>query len=224
MLEQLVARAAALTETRRRAILGITGCPGAGKSTLARHLVDALVGAGVPAVGVPMDGFHLADAALGRLGRQARKGAVDTFDGYGYLAMLARFGNELDHPVYAPDFDRTLEQPVAGSIAVTPETRLVVTEGNYLLSGERPWPQVRGRIDEVWFVDLDDDLRRERLVARHTEFGKSPADARQWVSAVDEVNAAGVMATRDLADLCVDLSAAGPVVTSGPAPQPMSGA
>ena len=183
-----------------RALIGIAGPPGAGKSTLAERLVTAV---GPAAAWVPMDGFHLADAALDRLGLRARKGAPETFDGWGYLALLRRLAVETGHPVWAPDFERTLEQPVAGRIPVDPEVRLVVTEGNYLLLDRPPWPQVRAALSEVWYVEADAGVRLERLLARHVEFGKSPAEARAWVAAVDEPNARLVERGRDAADLVV---------------------
>jgi pantothenate kinase len=185
-----------------RALIGIAGPPGAGKSTLAERLVAAL---GPAAAWVPMDGFHLADAALDRLGLRDRKGAPETFDGWGYLALLRRLATETDHPVWAPGFERTLEQPIAGSIPVGPEVRLVVTEGNYLLLDRPPWPQVRAALSEVWYADADAGVRLERLLARHVEYGKSPAEARAWVAAVDEPNARLVEGRRDAADLVVRL-------------------
>ena len=183
-----------------RALIGIAGPPGAGKSTLAGRLVTAV---GPAAAWVPMDGFHLADAALDRLGLRARKGAPETFDGWGYLALLRRLAVETGHPVWAPDFERTLEQPVAGRIPVGPEVRLVVTEGNYLLLDRPPWPQVRAALSEVWYVEADAGVRLERLLARHVEFGKTPAEARAWVAAVDEPNTRLVERGRDAADLVV---------------------
>lgn len=205
-LEDLVARARALAPPGERAILGITGPPGAGKSTLAERLAGALLAAGYPVRLVPMDGLHLADVALDRLGRRDRKGAADTFDGFGYLALLERIRAGGDHTVYAPSFHRELEQPLAGAIGVEPDDRLVITEGNYLLLGARPWTRVREQLAEVWYCALDDDVRRQRLVARHIEFGKAPDDAAEWVATVDEPNAQLVAATRGRADLIVDLA------------------
>jgi pantothenate kinase len=205
MLEDLARRAASLA-ANGRAILGITGSPGAGKSTLAELLVEVLDPDGAWLARVSMDGFHLADAALDRLGRRAQKGAIDTFDAYGYIAMLRRLRTDREHTIYAPDFHRTLEQPIAGAIAIDPAIRLVITEGNYLLSAEDPWPEARREMEEVWFVELDDRVRRARLVARHVEFGKTPETARRWVGEVDELNARAITARRDLADLCIDIS------------------
>jgi pantothenate kinase len=151
-----------------------------------------------------MDGFHLADAALQRLGRLQRKGAIDTFDGWGYRELLRRLGERADEPVYAPDFERTLEQPVAGSIVVGPEVDLVVTEGNYLLAEEEPWRTARALLTETWFCVAPRAVRTERLVARHIRFGKSEAAAQEWVRTVDEPNAEAIAASRHSADLEVD--------------------
>ncbi|MFJ5730627.1 nucleoside/nucleotide kinase family protein [Streptomyces paradoxus] len=202
--DDLLHRARALTQGGRRAILGIAGSPGAGKSTLAEHLVRELNGGGAPWVAhVPMDGFHLADAELERLGLRDRKGAPDTFDAAGYAALLRRLRDEPGDVVYAPAFERVLEQPVAGAIPVPPTARLVVTEGNYLLLTTGTWPRVRPLLDEVWFCDLPERERVRRLVARHEQFGKTHEEAVAWVARSDERNAELVAATRGRADLVV---------------------
>ena len=190
-------RLQALLAGERRVILGITGPPGAGKTAMASQIASTTGGA----VHIPMDGFHLADVQLQRLGRLDRKGAVDTFDVYGYLALLQRIRRQDTEIVYAPAFDRDIEQPVAGSIDIAPTARLIVTEGNYLLDSDEPWPDVRRTLDEVWFVNLATDERRRRLIARHIEFGKSPEQAKAWVRAVDDPNAERVERVRHLADL-----------------------
>ncbi|MDQ2637091.1 MAG: nucleoside/nucleotide kinase family protein [Actinomycetota bacterium] len=195
----LLARVAARLDRQHRVVLGICGAPGAGKSTLA----EAVVAAFDDAVYVPADGFHLADAELTRLGRLDRKGAIDTFDGYGYLALLQRIRAHPSHTVYAPAFQRDLEQPIAGSIPVAPDARLIVTEGNYLLDDDAPWPAVRDLLDEVWFIDVARSQRQRRLIKRHTQFGKTTQQARAWVRDVDEPNAARIQACRHQADLIV---------------------
>jgi pantothenate kinase len=184
-----------------RLVLGITGAPAAGKSRLADYLARMY-----GAVVVPMDGFHLADVELARRGILDRKGAPESFDAWGYAALLARLHHRADHVVMAPMFERGLEQPVAGAIPVPPEVGLVVTEGNYLLLDEEPWNAVRAELDTVWHVCTNDAVRLPRLVARHVAFGKSPAAARAWVERVDEPNAVLVEAARHRADLVLDLT------------------
>lgn len=176
-------------------LLGLTGAPGVGKSTLAASL-------GLPVV--PMDGFHYADVELVRRGLLDRKGAPETFDAEGYAALLRRV-RAREHDVVAPMFERDLEQPIAGAIPV-PAAGTVVTEGNYLLLDEARWHAVREAIDVVWHLEVDDDVRVERLVARHVAFGKSLAAAREWVAVVDGANARLVDAARERADEVVDLT------------------
>ncbi|TQM64582.1 nucleoside/nucleotide kinase family protein [Humibacillus xanthopallidus] len=204
-LEALVAAAVELVGDRRRVVLGIAGAPGAGKSTLAEALVDGVARAqGADWVAhVPMDGFHLADVQLDRLGSRGRKGAPDTFDAEGYAALLRRLVDDPESWVYAPGFERTLEQPIAAAMVVPPAARLVVTEGNYLLLPESRWQRARAPLGQVWFVTGDDDVRRSRLVERHVTFGKEPGAAAAWVEQTDEANAALVAAAADSADRVV---------------------
>ncbi|MGW2383391.1 nucleoside/nucleotide kinase family protein [Streptomyces sp. NPDC001658] len=203
--DDLLIRARSLAPEGRRAVLGIAGSPGAGKTTLAERLVRALNADEEPWVAhVPMDGFHLADVELERLGLRDRKGAPQTFDAFGYAALLRRLRVQGDDEVvYAPGFERVLEQPIAGAIPVPASARLVVTEGNYLLLDTGAWRRVRAALDEVWFCEIDEDVRVRRLVARHVEFGKPYEEAVEWVRRSDQRNAELVAATRGRADLVV---------------------
>lgn len=202
-------RARELATRRSRALLGIVGPPGSGKSTLADRVLRA-----VPdSVLVPMDGFHLAQRVLDASGLAGRKGAPETFDRDGYVALLQRLRRPgaTGSTVYAPEFRREIEEPIAGAIAVPPSVPLVVTEGNYLLL----WPEVRPLLDEVWWVEVPDDVRLRRLVARHAAFGKSPQHAYAWAHGSDEANARLVAPGRNDADVHV--------VVEDPVPDPHQG-
>ncbi|MGO1384806.1 MAG: nucleoside/nucleotide kinase family protein [Arachnia sp.] len=198
----LVERARALLSGPDRQILGLVGAPGAGKSTVA-ELIAAEIGP--MARVVEMDGFHLSNTVLTSLGRRDRKGAADTFDVDGYVHLLRRLRHCEPGTVYAPSFDRALDVAVAGATAVDDSCRLVITAGNYLLSEEPPWNEVRGLLDQAWFLEPDEDQRVAQLVARHEQFGRTPEDAREWAHATDGPNAAVVRATKHRADLVVHL-------------------
>jgi pantothenate kinase len=201
-VEALLARARRLAAGGGRRILGVAGPPGGGKSTIAAAVVAALQDA---AVLVPMDGFHLAQAELVRLGRRDRMGAPDTFDAGGYAALLRRLRDQTEEVVYAPEFRREIEEPIAGAIAVGRSVPLVVTEGNYLLLDTGLWAGVRTLLDEVWYVEMDEETRVAWLIQRHIDYGKAPEAAREWVLRSDQANAEVVAATRERADVVVHL-------------------
>jgi pantothenate kinase len=174
-------------ERDSRTLLGIIGPPGAGKSTLSLRLQALYPEASQI---VPMDGYHLANVELARLGRAARKGAPDTFDSYGYVSLLKRLRAQVaDETVYAPEFRREMEEPVAGAIPIFAHAKLLIAEGNYLALDLGGWSQVAALLDEIWFVEVPVALRLQRLVARHMQFGRSQQAAENWVQSTDEPNA-----------------------------------
>ena len=201
-LDEVITRAKSLI-TGERKIVGLIGKPGAGKSTLSAQLIEHL---GAQAAILNMDGYHLSNLALRELGRADRKGAPDTFDALGFTAILKRVKNQVDQDIYFPVFDRSIEESIAAQGVITPEIKLVITEGNYLLHNENNWGGVKELLDESWFIEVDDQIRIERLVNRHHKFGKSKADAHSWATGSDENNARVVAQTRELADVIINLS------------------
>ena len=245
-----------------RVILGIAGAPGAGKSTIAELLVTRL---GPTAVLLPMDGYHLPQAELVRLGRRQRMGAPDTFDVPAFVATLQALrslpfpepsaatlrcpigtvrhralcanwapqesdggwdglegravapavascthsGLPIENcggPILAPGFDREIEEPVPNAIAIGPEVLTVVVEGNYLLLNSGGWEEVTPLLDVIVFIEVDEGVRRARLIERHVRFGKTRTDAAAWALGPDEHNARTVAATAARADHVVRLA------------------
>lgn len=176
-------------------LLGIVGAPGAGKSTFAEGL-------GVPVLA--MDGFHFANEHLDRRGLRDRKGAPETFDVGGFASALARLRAGED--VLVPRFDRTIDEAIASAIPLSARSPIVVVEGNYLLNVGEDWRSIRPLLDEAWFLDIDDDLRRHRLIERHRRFGRSTEGAVEWADTVDQPNATLILSTRHRADAAVTLS------------------
>jgi pantothenate kinase len=199
----LVAYAEALADGPQRRILGITGAPGAGKSVLAQRLVDLLTLRRYDVALAAMDGFHYANAELARLGRADRKGAPDTFDVDGYLALLYRLRHRDEATVYAPTFDRALEESIGSAIPIQAPVNLIVTEGNYLLHTDGRWSEVADLLDECWYVDIDETRRMTRLVDRHVSFGRTRTEAFGRANGSDLRNAELIIASRALASRVV---------------------
>ena len=192
-----------LNRSTDRALVGIVGKPGAGKSTLSAYLLEELKSSEVTVV--PMDGYHLSNAVLQELGRADRKGAPDTFDVAGFASLLQRIRVEKSVDIYYPVFDRSIEESIAAQGVVTQETKVVIVEGNYLLHDTGGWEAIADLLDEIWFIDVDDEKRLARLIARHIAYGKSPEDAQSWSRGSDEVNARTIAAGSSRAHAVITL-------------------
>lgn len=192
-----------LNRSTDRTFVGIVGKPGAGKSTLSAYLLQELKSSQVTVV--PMDGYHLSNTVLQELGRADRKGAPDTFDVAGFASLLQRIRAEKSVDIYYPVFDRSIEESIAAQGVVTQETKVVIVEGNYLLHDSGGWEAIADLLDEIWFIDVDDEKRLERLIARHIAYGKSLEAAENWSRGSDEVNARTIAAGRSRAHAVITL-------------------
>lgn len=202
--QEYIERARALALRKKRAIIAIAGAPGSGKSTVARLLHEALSKISVI---VPMDGYHLSNKELDRLGRRGRKGAPDTFDVWGYNALIKRLKYQQDGEiVYAPEFYRTIDEPIASSLPIFDNIPLIITEGNYLLLSQGEWQDSFPLYDESWFVNAPTFERQQRLIDRHQYFGRSLEDAKAWVEHTDEPNARLIEENRQDVDVMIKWS------------------
>jgi pantothenate kinase len=183
-----------------RFILGVTGPPGAGKSTFAEWLVNILGGT---AIVLPMDGFHLRNAELETQGLRQRKGAPDTYDVASFVALLRQLRSEGE--VAAPAYSRITHEPELDAIRITPGHRIVIVEGNYLLVTELGWDEVKPALDEVWYLDVSAEEAARRLRDRHTSVGRSADEADMKVRTVDLPNGEIVARTRDRADRWISM-------------------
>ena len=186
-----------------RFIIGIVGKPGAGKSTLTSHLIENLPKDSVSLV--PMDGYHLSNLQLKNLGLSDRKGAFNTFDSNGYVSLLKRINTETDQDIYYPVFHREIEESYAADGVVLANTKIVLTEGNYLLFDKAGWEKVAAELTEIWYININDNLRIERLVKRHEFYGKDKESAFNWATGSDEINAKIVESTASKADVIINL-------------------
>jgi pantothenate kinase len=200
---RLIERAKSLASRGERSLLGITGDPGVGKTTFSRSLVKEI---GSTAQAVGMDGYHLTRERLEKIGRLERMGAIDTFDSFGFVDLVRRLRSATDVTVYAPEFRREIGESVAGVLAVEPQVKLVIIEGNYLLAEEKPWNELRDLLDEVWFCERDESDRIADLVRRHRKLGMTEEQARNWATGPDQSNAEFIETTKSQADLVVELN------------------
>lgn len=153
----------------------------------------------VPSVAgfVPMDGYHLSRAQLSAMPdpqeAHDRRGAAFTFDGISFLSLVKKVREPLtpsSTTIYAPSFDHALKDPKADDIPIEPTTRILVFEGNYLSLDREPWRSAAALMNELWFVEVDFETARRRLIPRHIKAGIAgdEAEARKRVEQNDLVN------------------------------------
>ena len=191
-----------------RYFLGITGCPAAGKSMLAKNLTDEInsrTGDDLAAV-VPMDGFHLPNSILKQRAFLNIKGAPETFDVDSFVKLINRLHGFPDRSIMCPAYDRKIHDPVENSITIKPCNRLIIVEGNYLLLNVPPWNTIRTKMNEVWYIDTPLKTVKEQLLRRHIAGGTSKKEAERKVESVDLPNAVLIRKTLLFADKIVNLN------------------
>lgn len=181
-----------------RFIVAVAGPPGAGKSTIAGSIAKA-IGAGARVV--PMDGFHLDNVVLDRLGLRARKGAPETFDAIGFLHLLQRLRAGGDAAI--PVFDRHADLARAGADLVTVADKYLIVEGNYLLLNDTPWTDLAPLFDLTIYIDVPEAELDRRLVDRWHHHGKTAVEARIWIDSNDMPNIRRVTQGSRQADIVI---------------------
>jgi pantothenate kinase len=203
-LETIVEDVLRRAEGKSRFIIAIAGPPGAGKSTLAEALCDALVTRGEAAAVLPMDGFHMDNGILEERGLLPRKGAPETFDVRGFLDIVSavRQGGQ---EVLVPVFDRSREIAIASARAIAPEMRFILAEGNYLLLNEAPWAKLSTSFDLTIFVGPSVAVLEERLRKRWQGYGLDAAEIHAKLIENDLPNGKRVIENSRPADIHIDI-------------------
>lgn len=186
-----------------RRVLGIAGPPGSGKSTLAAHVTEIL-NARAPgsAALVPMDGFHLDNADLDRLGLRAIKGAPQTFDAAGFAALLAQ-ARQAGQTIRYPVFDRAQDRALPDAGVIGPSVETLVVEGNYLLLPDGAWAGLRDLFDLSVMLRPALETLEARLLQRWTDLGLSRDAARARALGNDLPNARLVLSQSARADISI---------------------
>eukprot|EP00238_Polyblepharides_amylifera_P011673 CAMPEP_0196584244 /NCGR_PEP_ID=MMETSP1081-20130531/46360_1 /TAXON_ID=36882 /ORGANISM="Pyramimonas amylifera, Strain CCMP720" /LENGTH=338 /DNA_ID=CAMNT_0041905383 /DNA_START=56 /DNA_END=1072 /DNA_ORIENTATION=+ len=189
-------------------LVAVAGGPGSGKSTLAEQVCLRLNSSGngnLTAQMLPMDGFHLSraelDTSLDPTIMHRRRGAHFTFDAGAFVQVVKELRST--GSVVAPSFDHRVGDPIPEDISISPHTRIVLVEGNYLLLDYYPWSELTSLFDEKWFIDCDIDVAMDRVERRHVFSGWSPEEAITKVKDNDRINALLIQSTSRWADVII---------------------
>lgn len=81
----------------------------------------------------------------------------------------------------------------------------MILEGNYLLCDAAPWREIPGLLGESWYLEIDEELRIERLQRRHRRFGATAEVAREKALGNDQTNAEFIFSSGSRADRIITL-------------------
>ncbi len=203
-IEEIAGEVISRAGDAKRFLIAIAGPPGAGKSTMADSLADALKARGESAEVLPMDGFHMDNAILIERGLLARKGTPETFDVRGFLDII-RAVKPADQEVLVPVFDRSRELAIASARVVSPEHRFIIVEGNYLLLSLGKWAELEGIFDYSIMLAPPIEVLEERLWARWRGYKLTEEQASAKVYGNDLPNGRLILANRRPADVTLEI-------------------
>ncbi|KAI5784662.1 P-loop containing nucleoside triphosphate hydrolase protein [Geopyxis carbonaria] len=181
LIESTATRFTSVPENERL-LISVSGIPGSGKTTLASRVVKGLnekLGSEVAAM-IPMDGYHLTrqqlsampDPELAHFCRGAHWTFAPQILGALIFACKLPISKSGAQTIHAASFDHAMKDPVEDDIPILPTHRILVFEGNYLaLSEPKDWADVAEQFDIRWFVEVDENVAKERLAKRHVKAG-----------------------------------------------------
>ena len=180
------------SEGSQRFIIAVAGPPGAGKSTLSKQLVQMLKTRSIQSCIISMDGFHLENSILKRLGLLDRKGSPTTFDVPAFIQVMKRLA-AYESDVAIPKFDRKKDISIERASIVSTQDKILIVEGNYLLLNDEQWVELQDIWDETVFINPGMDVLEKRLIDRWLSYGMDNESAKNRAFGNDIPNAKNII-------------------------------
>ena len=180
------------SDGNQRFIIAIAGPPGAGKSTLSEQLVTMLKTRSRHSRIISMDGFHLENSTLKRLGLFDKKGSPTTFDVPAFIQVMKRLA-AYESDVAIPKFDRKKDISIERASIVSTQDKILIVEGNYLLLNDEQWVELQDIWDETVFINPGMDILEKRLIDRWLSYGMDNESAKNRAFGNDIPNAKNII-------------------------------